>query len=316
VDVEDALIEFFYVDVDRVRSLLAQIQGGVVDSMTSESTHGYEAGAQATVFGIGGHGDFTRESRRGESRSLQDLTFVAFEQVATDGGWIRELGSDFNDPAFWASGEAHEQLTPGTVIRITCDVQVLDGGLFRDRVNRYRRMADALARLTTETQTAASTKQAKILMSRAREAIMGDEQKLQAMSDVVESFVGDSVSCRVLPCGPDHIQFGFSGALLGRREYMQEERENLFSRYGSLASSWTAVLQVAAVPKPPNDDAPTGAISSLNLVSESGTINRAAVEGMAGSLLGVLEAIGLVEGPRWPTVSVTPLGIYRRVYRS
>jgi hypothetical protein len=71
VDVEDALIEFFYVDVDRVRSLLAQIQGGVVDSMTSESTHGYEAGAQATVFGIGGHGDFTRESRRGESRSLQ-----------------------------------------------------------------------------------------------------------------------------------------------------------------------------------------------------------------------------------------------------
>lgn len=101
--VED-LREFFYVDVDRVRSLLAQLPGGVVEAIRAQSTNAFEGGGQASVFGIGAHGGYTREIASEESRSLQDLTFVAFEQTANEEGLIVELGAEVRDPTAWESG--------------------------------------------------------------------------------------------------------------------------------------------------------------------------------------------------------------------
>ena len=37
------------------------------------------------------------------------------------------------------------------------------------------------------------------------------------------------------------------------------------------------------------------------------------MEKMAGGFLGYMEQLGIVEGPRWPSISVTPLGLYRTV---
>lgn len=318
------LREFLYVDVDRVRSLLAQLEGGVLEEVRAEGGNTLEAEAQARIFGIGGRGGYSHESRTEESRSLQDITFAIFEDAADAQGWIFELDDSFSDSANWHSGRVHGRLQPGMLVRITCPLQLLDGGLFRSRVARLDKMADALVELNAQPNTSptggtnrARQNQAQAKKAAAKSLIFGQGfpiEMLEAIPNFVDAFLGESIAVRVAPCGLGQLECGFSGSLLGRDEYIQRERESLFSRYGAKAATWTSVLQIAAVPS--EDTSSSGSPQPAqppNVASASGSISRAAMEGMAGGLLEVMEQIGVVEGPRWPSVSATPLGVYRNV---
>lgn len=319
VDANTELKEFLYVDVDRVRSLLAQIQGGFIEAITSESTNEFEAAAEARIFGIGGRGGYTRGARTEESRSTQDVTFVVFERLANEEGLITELDASFCNPAAWATGEPHTKLREGQLIRIECDLQVLDAGLVGERLNRFDQLATALVGFSSDALPIpknATQKQKTELSKAAKTAIMGgaDPEMLRSIGEFISAFVGDSISVRLLPCGLEHLEYGFSGPLLGRREYIQEERENLFSRYGSRPSKWTAVAQIAGIPSQDEDEFNPSEMSALRPGTD--IISRAATERLAAGMLAYMESIGLVEGPRWPSVSITPLGIYRNVPRT
>ena len=167
---------------------------------------------------------------------------------------MTELSIDVMDPALWQSGEIHKTFVPGQLARIECEVQLLDGGFFASRVERFSALAEAIADIKEPPKlpgnaTARAKAQAK---EAARASAMGiAPTKLDAITRMVQSLIGDSVLMRVLPCGADEREYGFTGALLNRREYIQEERENLFSRYGQAPTVWTAVFQIAAIPEKP-----------------------------------------------------------------
>lgn len=305
--------EFLYVDVDRTRSLLAQLQGGLVEGLTSESASTEEGAASVSLFGIGGSGGYSREARHQESRSFQEMVFVAFEALADHGKLITDLGPDVGLVEAWDSGAVHAALAAGQLVRITCDVQLLDGSLFRQRLERLDKMVDGILALTGGVTPRNSTpKQRAAMSSTARSALMGGvtSEQLHAMSDFVEAFVGESIAFRALACGADHLAHGFGGTLLGRAEYIQEERESLLSRYGTVASNWTCVMQVAAVPEKEDDESEE---VKAERDTAGGGFDRAGMESMVLSLLGLMERMGVMDGPRWPTVSVTPLAVYRTI---
>lgn len=335
-----ALKEFFYVDVDRTRSLLAQLQGGLIESLISEKGKTVEGGASASLFGIGGSGGYSQASSVQESRSFQDMIFVAFERLADEEGLITELDDRVRSPEAWRSGELHASLREGAIVRINCDVQILDGALFGERMARFDKMADGIVSVTMDELTPRNSnpqqRQRQIAKAKemAKATVMGgmSTDQLAAISAFVEAFVGEGISLRALPCGMEQMELGFQGALLGRREYIQDERETLFSRYGTVASNWTCVLQIAAVPEPRGDGEQDAVATAAEVVDAAelldtttavggadaalgpdGSFSRAQMESIAASLLGTMEELGLVEGPRWPTISVTPLAVYRNV---
>jgi hypothetical protein len=346
------LKEFLYVDVDRTRSLLAQLQGGIIDAITSESAKTVSAGASASFFGIGGKGEYGHEARHHESRSFQEMIFAAFETLADEHDFVTDLGDEVRDPARWRSGEVHADLKEGLIVRLACDVQVLDGKLFGERLSRFDKMAEGILRLNHQpTPKHSKPADRQRLLTAAKTVLMGGmtSDQLAAMGDFVDAFVGEGIALRALPCGLEDLELGFGGALLGRREYIQEERETLFSRYGTVASNWTCVLQIAAIPMPvespdddqdevnsgsdgpdveadfapeaidePSDDHEDGAAGNdADVLTEDGEgISRARMEGIAVELLAMMEKVGVVDGPRWPTISVTPLAVYRTVPRS
>lgn len=339
-----ALKEFFYVDVDRSRSLLAQMQGGLIDSLTSETSSSLEGSAGASLFGIGGSGGYSKASTHQESRSFQEMVFVAFEALADERGLVTNLGDDYKNPASWETGDVHSRLLEGQLVRMTCDVQILDAKLFVERLGRFDRMAEGILGVGPQVSPKNSTPaQRRQLATAMKSAMMGglEPEQLQAMGGFVDAFVGDDIAFRALACGRDHLELGFGGALLGRREYIQEERDSLFSRYGTFASSWTCLMQIAAIPQSKVDtnadsiahdaadaaDAAEAAVQAVEAVeavegadidedaedSDGDGISRATMENLALELLQMMEKVGLTAGPRWPTVSVTPLAVYREV---
>jgi hypothetical protein len=141
------------------------------------------------------------------------------------------------------------------------------------------------------------------------------------ISDVMASLLGEEIALRVLPCGREYPEYSFGGVLLNRSDYLQKEREALFSRFGSFLSGWTFVMQVETVPyqvlidtetDSPDTEADSTA-SEANLLRPDEQVSRAGTEQMALDLMRQVEHIGFSEGPRWPAITVTPLGIYRVV---
>jgi hypothetical protein len=308
--------EFLYVDVERVRSLLAQLDRGVIEAVKERKLISNESGLDARLLGIGGRTAASRASEIEEARSVQDLVFVGFEEVAEEEGVLWDLGEDYKDPGSWSSGWVHDNVSEGQVIRITCDMQLLDAVWFRERLARFDSMAEALVMLQGDElfKGKGHPKQrdrGAIVEAAKRELLGGlDPLTLQAMGDFLVAFMGDAIALRALPCGPSHLEYGFAGALLGRSEYMQEEREHLYSLYGGSFRNWTAVLQVAAIPR---EAASTELVAPEDVVDAQGLISRARTERMARELLSTMEEIGVVEGPRRPSISVVPLGVYREI---
>jgi hypothetical protein len=115
-----------------------------------------------------------------------------------------------------------------------------------------------------------------------------------------------------MPCGADHPEACFSGVLLDRSDYIDPERFAIFSRYGSRLRDWTVVGTVTRISTPR-----TPAVTLESLASEvltpQGLLDRNRLEDMLNKLLEYCEAQGITEGPRWPSIVITPLAVYQQV---
>ena len=80
--------EFLYVDVQRARSLLAQLDDGVVEQYVKRTALDDVGELGATIFGIGGKGTWSARESDEESRSLKDLTLAVFEEAVSAQGLI------------------------------------------------------------------------------------------------------------------------------------------------------------------------------------------------------------------------------------
>lgn len=277
------LREFLYVDVTRVRSLLSQLDSGVVESVVDRrmATQGSTFGVKA--LGLSGMGSLESATSREESRSVQDLLFAVFEEAAQSDGLVAELGPEFSDSTRWESSEIHGKLVEGQLIKVFCPLLVVDPDFLRQRFARFIALNDALSAMTraqfeqqvAELQQAMQTEIEEAVRRLPRDKQTPERKRREAevrrlvkeaeagltqstdvgpsvlsVADVINAFVAsDAISVRFLACGHDRPELAFSGSLLGRDEYIQRERDALFARYGSLLEGWTALLQVASIPK-------------------------------------------------------------------
>jgi hypothetical protein len=81
--VQGAVRQFLYIDVDRVRSYLAQLDEGVLESVVDRAGSDKGAKISAQLFGVGPEGSISGTSGREESRSMQDLTFHTLRRTLT-----------------------------------------------------------------------------------------------------------------------------------------------------------------------------------------------------------------------------------------
>jgi hypothetical protein len=347
--------EFLYVDVSRVRSLLAQLDRGVVESVIQAKSQSKAFELGAVLYGLhAGGGNNGRSGGAGEQRSLEDLLFAIFEEVVESKGILRDADDSLQVAENWTSSLVGKSLLEGEILRLSAPMMIVDSNFVRERFAQFSALNDAMARLAAAQAERALAALGEMLYAQLEEDLLsasggrgaegaqrrrGEEKvkaaikqaekaarseqtqpmtaDLLAVFNAVNGFLeADALSLSILPCGEDHPELRFSGSLMGREDYIQGERQGLFARYGSVLQGWTAVVQIAAVPGEPATTAAGGlGTPRSDLVSEDG-VDRVAVEQLRMRFLGSMEAMGIAEGPIWPRISVIPLGIYRVVPRS
>lgn len=324
--------EFLYVDLQRIRSYYAQLNRGIVEEVIRRDTDAKEGEAEARILGFGGSVEVVREREREESRSLQDLNYVIFEELFEKEGLIKDIDDLADDLDAWVNGTVHASLDEGAVVRYTGCIQILDPKFTKDRIEQIIRFGSAIigAQLGEQdalpgsppvrtgqkkgsTRPATRGKSAAEVRNEMKEELLqslfGDLSIAQVrdIADAVGAFTQDSISVRVLPQGTEHLDYHFAGTLLSRSEYIQQEREALFARYGSLLQDWTVVMQIARMPS--KDETQPEIEGSM--ISADGMVNRAVFENMVLKLIGIMESLGLAESSQFPAISVTILAIYR-----
>jgi hypothetical protein len=307
--------DFLYLDTERIRSLLAQLEGGVVERVADRMTRSAEARAGGSVFKLFDlGGTLLREKSSEQTKSLQDALFLLFEEAATEAGVLHFPTNEISDVDAWQSGRVHETLRPSELIQLTAPIRILDSTHFRARTERLSRWPRLITTFANQ-ETLGAVKNAKEKERKLEHLIEtqmgpGVSATFKDVGEFVELFMAGLISVRQLACGIDHAPFSFVGVLLDRAGYLQEEREALFSKYGSMPNEWTMVFQIASIPNP-NTVAPTEVEAVDVTDAESGQISREGFEKLCLSLMQVIESIGVAEAPTFPSISVTPLAIFR-----
>lgn len=93
--------EFLYVDHERVRSYYSQINRGIIEGIVSREEGSQEGEAGARLFGFGASVSAGRSKERQESRSLQDLNYVIFEELFENEGLIKDITEEAGNIENW-----------------------------------------------------------------------------------------------------------------------------------------------------------------------------------------------------------------------
>ena len=307
------LREMLYVDTGRVRSYLAQLEQGLPERVqrVDEQMRRWAFGGQLMV--ARGEAGSQSSSREQQDRTLSDLHFAIFEDIAEQVGFLTDVSDRANELDEWTLGRLHNSLEEGQAIRITGPTRLTDGehiiALLKKLGNRQ--LNDNTK--PPEDAEAAALAQLYAGMVGGAESVNQDEQFLNTMEVMVRLLFDTGIWVRCMPCGAEHPEACFSGVLLDRSEYIDPERFAIFSRYGAHVREWTVVGTVTRI----SQRVPTRKISlddlGAEIVTAQGTLDRNQLEDMLSRLLEYCETQGITEGPRWPSIVITPLAVYRQV---
>lgn len=295
-----AIRDFLYLDTERVRGLLAQLEGGVVDSVVERESDAAEAGGQALVFGLFNVRALLRRERGKEhAKSLQDAIFVVFEEAANELGLFREI-EGVHDPRVWREGRIHDQLREAQLVRMTGPARIFDAKLYQQRAHRFADWSIVQERSTEEPEDEEGNPRERMTEDEKRE----ETQFIRDLGDQFGLMLGGLISFRLFACGTQEPDFAFACTL--SETLLQDEREVLAGRYGAAPSGWTLVAQVATLPPPLEQ-------SEVTVPREEVVSRRTWLELQAALNVERMEREGFFEGPTYPSVSVTPLAVYREV---
>lgn len=276
------LQDFLYVDTARVRSLLGQLYQGVPDKVEKVSERLSRWGVGATIGVAKGEGGRQSANRQQETRSLAELHFAMFEEVAEAAGFLRDISDVATNSIRWENGFIRKHAPEGSIVRIEAPSTIVDGHYFSEIVGHMLESGH-----------------------------LGEsESSAKAVHAFMKVIYPKGVVIRIMPCGAKKPNHGFVGTLLESSEYIGPERSALHGRYGNEARDWITVGIVSRVGggriDPSQDFVPEGLRGA-----GGGAFERDKLDLLIQNFSSMLEAHGANESPTYPGMAILPLAVYR-----
>ncbi len=273
-------LDFVYLDIDRVQSILAQLQQGLLSEMMEEKTKESKESATATVnllamllpVSLSGAVEQGRGTSIGESKVLHDYAFEQARLALENAGLLVE------------DDDLDREEVPETGF-------VLVRG--SARISDYR---------TLEKISFNFDKVDKIFSTKTgKQAGMG--KKMKEMNTVIDTFFKDTI--RVNITNPQGCEF--VGPLA--REHLREDIRDLIYKYSSAPpGEWVMLADIARVPDP--EDSEEDAI-----MEHIGDVGEGSVARQIGQALGMLNGFQeLLGSVSYPEVAVSPIAVYREIH--
>jgi hypothetical protein len=274
---------FIYLDFERVRSILSQLDMGLMETIERAREREQETG----VDGEGGFWPFAKVGASGsllfkqgdtETRSLHHYLYALFEELAHKQHMLRDLNDQFQNES-WQTGTAQSSLQPGNLFCIKAPLTILD---YEYMTETLKLVMSAGAQLPAITGTAGP-------ISKSQKA------QIEAMTEFIKALFPAVVSLKIYP---DASSIAY---LRGQLEpaNLQYKRENLLFLYGQdRQTTWTVVGLIASIPE-------TAATAPPITGSDVETVLEQAFSGITGH--------GVKYSVSPPSIGIVPLAIYEPI---
>lgn len=304
--------DLLYLDRQRIRRLLGELEGGVVESVVNQVGGNVSTQTTARLLKAIEEGpQAARHLALAETITLDDaLLSIAEEAFARSGLLQAPQGVDL--PERWELGEVHAELSPAQLLLLEAPTQIVDPTFFADSVSRVMSALESMALFTIGLDGIAgkSAKERERMARAAATKLMGglSPEVGRQLGESIRLFFGDEVVLRQLPCGDEYRSYAFVG-VLAKDGPLLDTRGGMYAKYGAAPSTWTVLSQIATVTSEPSGVESTGLEAE---VADDEEVDRAAFENLAAQLMISLEDVGVTGGPQWPAITITPLAVYRR----
>ncbi|WP_326650972.1 DUF6414 family protein [Streptomyces sp. NBC_01750] len=320
------LREFLYVDTDKVRAMLAQLDGGVAEEEreTSRDEKKNTIGPRS----VAQHLQVTG-SERYTQKSLGDAIFPMLEDALETESLLRDISVEAADITQWTSGNLKEIAPPGSLVRITAPGSLFDTRYAAGVFSGFASVATGLqgiGALPSSAPTGSSPRTGK--QGQQRPPKSGQMQPERQLEDAIVDFYGmegvDGASLRSIirmargifapglhinlsPVDSGEVLIG--SRLQEGRQYLDTEADILFARYGTSRQEWTLVGSVGSY-GPEDTELP-----DLAFTNPDGTVNRGQFADSINGLMKYLGGMGFIDLPQHPGFSLIPFAVYRSIPR-
>ena len=285
------LRDFFYLDVDRIRSLLAQLREGIPEAFEKRQVQRGGGGIK-----LGLSLDYAYERADSETRSVHHYMYSLLEETLRQTDRLQVV-----DASFTIDRWSRDGLPDGTLVLANGYLRLLDFEKITEAVEsmpRILEIAQGFQKLSLKGQL-----QKGLITQREYEAgtreLSGpgmDRKDIKEIVEVVREMYSDALRLKVLPFDGDKASY-----LVGNlsAEHLQHPRSGLWLTGGvESQSKWWAM----------------GIVNHLNTVDPASTAlpEKQTLEDHIEQILLSFSAIAkLTTSVELPALSFTPLAIYR-----
>ncbi|WP_149030445.1 hypothetical protein [Kitasatospora sp. MBT66] len=319
-------------DTDKVRSMLAQLDGGIAEE--ERSTSRQDKRTEGGVKGFAGHYRSWGEERY-VHKSLGDSIFPALEDALESEGVLIDISEELKNSDYWHSGRLRSEVPAGSIIRVTASGSLFDArylaSIFSSFATAFigiQGMDPTAIPSTPPAPRSAKKQQARPSRNEAPAphipqledgipdfqniAGTGDQigaPQLRSMIQLARSIFLPGVHLNLSPTGEDSCTIG--ARLQEGRQYLDTDPEILFARYGTSPQEWTLVGSVGHHASP----SPAASPGAFEMLNSTGSMLRGNTARALNSFIGEIGQSGFADLPQAPGFSVVPFAVYRTIPR-
>lgn len=286
---KDSIRDFIYLDIERIRSFVAQLSEG----LPSERTLGVEHQAGGEVSGEGkipflvqasGGADYHFVRSNSETRSLHDYIFAELLRGLQSLGLLRTVPSE---QFKWASSA----FTDGNFMLVSGIVKIVDYKPGIEALKNLSAIMKLIVRITSKSKTESEqTQEIKQIENQLRNLPIKD------VASFIDQFYSELVRIKIFPySNTAHVFVGTAN-----KQFFRYATTALTGLYGSIIdANWQCLIQINKGKAHSPDEFP-------------GSTNQ--IEDVAETLIDQLGTLtSLTQGVQFPSVAMTPIAMFREI---
>ncbi len=293
--------DFIYVDIERLKSILSQIEEGFTDSTETSQGSSYGGSGSGKVgipFLAEGKVEAEVKLQRqiSETKSLHDYLYNKIEAILLQQGKILEIP---NREYTHYSEDLRNSIGQASFVLIRGMVNINDFSLLREFIESYGELAKFLACCGLQDQQFKSLKEKTTAINKNVKEMEGslDENLRKGFLLFFDLFYKDRVVIKTMPYN-ENSNFRFVGNI--NKSFLRDDISSIIYKYGTApVSEWTIFGQIASIP--PEDRS-----------HENVEMQGSNIEDGLQVVFNVYRGIELMaQSVKHPEIAITPIAIYR-----
>jgi hypothetical protein len=278
--------DFIYLDIDRVQSIIAQLEQGLLNEVMEGKTEQTSGRAMvnllAMLLPVSASVEHGRSISISESKVLHDYAFEAARRSLEEGGFLEEA-----DDLKW------NEIPESGFVLVRGEAQIMDFETMRSMTENFADLSRIFNQPTDSAQK--KTQQQK---QQEREL----NKMMKEIRVVIDTFYKDTMRVRIT----NTLGSSFIGPLA--REHLREDIRNLIYKHGSNPSGeWAMLAEITRIPL--LGDLPE------EIVGETESAPEGSVSNMLEQMIGVFNSLQEYLGSAsYPDIAVSPVAVYREIY--